>query len=170
MPEDRDFDADADFELRPAEREAVDLDRFFSSLRAAVRSNGLPGAALRSDRAPDSAAGGVAGSSLEADVDQWRRRAVIWRERALASEALSKALQQNVEDLRVMLDDFREFTRGLLSDDRDAVAAESSEHASKAALGAPADVPTAGVTEAELPVGRRRGLFRRRRTGTPEGA
>jgi hypothetical protein len=48
--------------------------------------------------------------SVEADLDHWRERAVLWRERALAAELVSRMLQRNLDDLRANLDDLRAST------------------------------------------------------------
>jgi hypothetical protein len=37
---------------------------------------------------------------LEAELENWQRRTVIWRERALSAQALNDALNKNLEDLR----------------------------------------------------------------------
>lgn len=37
---------------------------------------------------------------LEAEIDNWQRRTVIWRERALSAQGLNEALNRNLEDLR----------------------------------------------------------------------
>jgi hypothetical protein len=37
---------------------------------------------------------------LEADVERWQRRTVMWRERALSAQALNEALNKNLDDLR----------------------------------------------------------------------
>ena len=42
-------------------------------------------------------------TKLEADLADWQRRAVLWRERALNVQALNEALTQNLDDLRAML-------------------------------------------------------------------
>ncbi len=41
--------------------------------------------------------------ALEAELADWQRRAVMWRERALSTQALNEALTKNLEDLRAML-------------------------------------------------------------------
>jgi hypothetical protein len=41
--------------------------------------------------------------ALEAELADWQRRAVIWRERALSTQALNDALNANLDDLRTML-------------------------------------------------------------------
>ena len=40
---------------------------------------------------------------LEAEIADWQRRAVIWRERALSTQALNEALTKNLDDLRAVL-------------------------------------------------------------------
>lgn len=40
---------------------------------------------------------------LEADVESWQRRTVMWRERALSAQALNEALNQNLDDLRTVV-------------------------------------------------------------------
>jgi hypothetical protein len=40
---------------------------------------------------------------LEAEVENWQRRTVIWRERALSTQALNEALNKNLEDLRTVI-------------------------------------------------------------------
>ena len=40
---------------------------------------------------------------LEAEIADWQRRAVIWRERALSAQALNEALSKNLDDLRAVL-------------------------------------------------------------------
>jgi hypothetical protein len=41
--------------------------------------------------------------ALEAELADWQRRAVVWRERAVSTQALNDALTNNLEDLRLML-------------------------------------------------------------------
>ena len=119
------------------ESEALDLDRFFMSLRANIHRDGLPAAPRVvttaptppvdagpvEPHAPDPLPVGPASKApapehalrTETDADHWRGRAIVWRERALAAEALAKALQQSVDDLRESVEDLRTMTR-LLSD------------------------------------------------------
>lgn len=40
---------------------------------------------------------------LEAEVADWQRRAVIWRERALSTQSVNEALAAHLEDLRAIL-------------------------------------------------------------------
>jgi hypothetical protein len=40
---------------------------------------------------------------LEADVESWQRRTVMWRERALSAQALNEALNHNLDDLRTVV-------------------------------------------------------------------
>jgi len=42
-------------------------------------------------------------ASLEAEVADWQRRAVMWRERALSTQALNEALASHLEDLQAVL-------------------------------------------------------------------
>jgi hypothetical protein len=42
-------------------------------------------------------------AQLEADVESWQRRTIMWRERALSAQALNEALNTNLEDLRTAL-------------------------------------------------------------------
>jgi hypothetical protein len=42
-------------------------------------------------------------AQLEADVESWQRRTVMWRERALSAQALNEALNQNLDDLRTVV-------------------------------------------------------------------
>jgi hypothetical protein len=42
-------------------------------------------------------------AQLEADVESWQRRTVMWRERALSAQALNEALNTNLDDLRVVV-------------------------------------------------------------------
>jgi hypothetical protein len=42
-------------------------------------------------------------AQLEADVESWQRRTVMWRERALSAQALNEALNKNLDDLRVVV-------------------------------------------------------------------
>jgi hypothetical protein len=46
-------------------------------------------------------------SSLEADRDLWRERAVVWRERAMGADMLIKTLNGHMSDLKINLDDLR---------------------------------------------------------------
>lgn len=41
--------------------------------------------------------------ALEAELANWQRRAVMWRERALSAQTVNEALTKNLEDLRAML-------------------------------------------------------------------
>jgi hypothetical protein len=43
----------------------------------------------------------------ELESEHWRERAVVWRERALAAELVSRMLQRNLDDLRASLEDLR---------------------------------------------------------------
>ena len=40
---------------------------------------------------------------LDADVENWQRRTVMWRERALSAQALNEALNKNLDDLRTVV-------------------------------------------------------------------
>ena len=40
-------------------------------------------------------------AQLEADVESWQRRTIMWRERALSAQALNEALNTNLDDLRM---------------------------------------------------------------------
>jgi hypothetical protein len=42
-------------------------------------------------------------AALEADVESWQRRTIMWRERALSVQALNEALNTNLDDLRTAL-------------------------------------------------------------------
>ncbi len=46
-------------------------------------------------------------SSLEADRDLWRERAVVWRERAMGADMLVKTLNAHMSDLQINLEDLR---------------------------------------------------------------
>ena len=91
--------------------------------------------------------GGEAVDTVEADIDQWRRRAIVWRERALASEALATALQDNVDDLRGIVEDLRLVARPVLTAAPEVLPAEPA-HAAVEAAAPPAD---AGKFDAPLP-------------------
>jgi hypothetical protein len=55
--------------------------------------------------APNGSAGPTSRiEALEAELADWQRRAVVWRERALSTQALNDALTSNLEDLRTLLD------------------------------------------------------------------
>lgn len=57
--------------------------------------------------APSSTNGGTGSGrtveALEAELADWQRRAVMWRERALGFQELNEALTKNLEDLRSVL-------------------------------------------------------------------
>ncbi len=59
-------------------------------------------------------------SSLEADRDLWRERAVVWRERAMGADMLVKALNEHMSDLQVNLEDLRMAMRFLSNETSDA--------------------------------------------------
>jgi hypothetical protein len=40
---------------------------------------------------------------LEAELESWQRRTVVWRERALSAQALNEALNKHLEDLRLVI-------------------------------------------------------------------
>ena len=42
-------------------------------------------------------------AALESQVHEWRRRALIWRERTIAAQTLADSLRANVEDLRHLI-------------------------------------------------------------------
>jgi hypothetical protein len=42
-------------------------------------------------------------ASLEGEISDWQRRAVMWRERALSAQALNEALSDHVQDLQGVL-------------------------------------------------------------------
>jgi hypothetical protein len=46
-------------------------------------------------------------TSLEADRDLWRERAVVWRERAMGADMLVKTLNAHMSDLQINLEDLR---------------------------------------------------------------
>jgi hypothetical protein len=41
--------------------------------------------------------------TLERELHEWRRRAIVWRERARAERELNEVLRDNVEDLRTLV-------------------------------------------------------------------
>jgi hypothetical protein len=55
-------------------------------------------------------------SSLQADRDLWRERAVVWRERAMGADMLVKTLNAHMSDLQVNLEDLRLAMRVLSKD------------------------------------------------------
>ncbi len=46
-------------------------------------------------------------SLLEDDRDRWRERAVVWRERAMGSDQMVKALNAHMSDLQLIVEDLR---------------------------------------------------------------
>jgi hypothetical protein len=55
----------------------------------------------------EAAENGRSERAAELSNDHWRERAIVWRERALAAELVSRMLQRNLDDLRANLDDLR---------------------------------------------------------------
>jgi hypothetical protein len=80
---------------------------------------------------------------LESELEAWQRRTVIWRERALAAQALNEALNKHLDDLRVVLQHLPAPTPGPVEGGEPASSATQVEHA------APATRPTATATIAE---------------------
>jgi hypothetical protein len=154
---DSDFEADSgdDDLLDPTLEEKVDddavagLDRFFASLRASMRTNGLLGGlessanlANRGNRLNGSNGAASPAAALheqtsaavsgppepaaaapgEVSGERWRERALVWRERALSAETLAKALERHVQDLRTNLEDLRSSAPIALEAPQDAVA------------------------------------------------
>jgi hypothetical protein len=70
-------------------------------------------------------------AALESDRDSWQERAVIWRERALASLALARELQDHIDDLRANIDDLRLATQAGSAEAVESAALEVSEPASR---------------------------------------
>jgi hypothetical protein len=98
--------------------ERVDSERVDSERVDAGDAEVVPDADLRMPRpeaGPVEAPGDVGGAGsersllesrvaqLEADLENWQRRAATWRERALSAQALNEALNRNLEDLRMAL-------------------------------------------------------------------
>jgi hypothetical protein len=73
---------------------------------------GSPAVSESVDTPPD--APGAETPDVEAERDKWRERAVVWRERALASELIAKELGAHLNDVKENLEDVRLAMRELV--------------------------------------------------------